>query len=72
MKVNLNNNELVGVLNAIQNYLEYTDDDMVEASLMSFVKKINNQIRTFNPGPDKLVVDLIGQLEEIKELKEEE
>ena len=70
MKLNLNNNELVAVLNAIENYLEYTDDDMVEASLESFVNKVNNNARTFNRTPEELSILIISQLEDIKLLKE--
>ena len=70
MKLKLNNNELVAVLNSIDNYLDYIDDDMVEASLKSFVMKVNDQIRTINIEPDNLVVSLISQFEEISALKE--
>ena len=72
MKLNLNNSELVAILTAIQRDFDYNDDKMSLASITSFVNKINNQIRDFNRKPDELVTEIIAQLEEIKELMEEE
>ncbi|HUW89133.1 MAG TPA: hypothetical protein VMV43_01290 [Candidatus Nanopelagicaceae bacterium] len=67
MEVKLNNCELVAVLSGIENYLDYTDDPMVIASLKSFVNKVSDEIRTFNRKPDELTVQLLGQLEEIED-----
>ena len=64
--------ELVAILTAIQRDFDYNDDKMSLASITSFMNKINNQIRDFNRKPDELVTEIIGQLEEIKELMEEE
>jgi len=70
MNLKLNNCELVAVLNAVQNYLDYIDDDMVEASLMSFASKINDNSRSFNRLPEQLAIDTRAMLDDIKILKE--
>ena len=67
MDLKLNNCELVAVLSGIDNYLDYTDDPMVIASLKSFVNKVGDEIRTFNNKPDELVIQLRHQLEEIED-----
>jgi len=72
MKLNLNNNELVSVMLAIDNYLEYTDDKMVLASLKSLLHKINNNVTIVNNTVDDLGIKLRQQLNEIEELMDGE
>ena len=72
MKLNLNNNELVSVMLAIENYLEYTDDRMVLASLKSLLHKINNNVTIVNNTVDDLGIQLRQQLNEIEELMDGE
>ena len=72
MKLNLNNNELVSVMLAIENYLEYTDDRMVLASLKSLLHKINNNVTIVNNTVDDLGIKLRQQLNEIEELMDGE
>ena len=72
MKLNLNNNELVSVMLAIDNYLEYTDDRMVLASLKSLLHKINNNVTIVNNTVDDLGIQLRQQLNEIEELMDGE
>jgi len=72
MKLNLNNNELVSVMLAIENYLEYTNDRMVLASLKSLLHKINNNVTIVNNTVDDLGIQLRQQLNEIEELMDGE
>jgi len=72
MKLNLNNNELVSVMLAIENYLEYTNDRMVLASLKSLLHKINNNVTIINNTVDDLGIQLRQQLNEIEELMDGE
>ena len=72
MKLNLNNNELTAILTAIQRDLDYNDDLFCLASLKSFVKKVNDNTRTFNPNPEMLSITIENQIDEIWALMEDE
>ena len=66
MKLYLNNNELVAVLDAIELSLDYRDNDFVLASLKSFVKKVNNNVTIYNRELEEKAIDLLNMIREIE------
>lgn len=72
MKIKVNNNELVAVLEAIEIYLEYEDNKMIEASLESFLNKLNNEMTIFNREPEERILRLREQLQDLKEFRKME
>jgi len=67
MKLNINNNELVAILDAIELSLDYRNNDFILASLKSFVKKVNNNVSIYNRNPEEKAIDLLDLIREIEE-----
>ena len=67
MKLKINNNELVAILDAIELSLDYRNNDFILASLKSFVKKVNNNVSIYNRNPEEKAIDLLDLIREIEE-----
>ena len=70
MKLRLNNSELVAILKVIEHNLDYNEDLMSLTSLLSFVKKVNDNATTYTRNPEELAIELKTQIIECIELEE--
>lgn len=69
MELRLNNNELVAILHSIEISLDYLEDRMALASLLSFVCKVNDNATTYTRNPEEVAIDLKAQIKEILEFE---